>query len=355
MPTQAKILRLLRTPANRFGSRAGRPLGKDSPSGPPRAVEHPPETRHRLHPQLFRYARSRIGRRWAGIPPRLVRPGLAARSSRQLRWASSPSGGNPRFDARAARLLLSVSSHRGSRFDRARPSGALLGGAASARCRRTCRRLREPLPRLPRLPRLALRLPPLDPVVDRCKTGFPRGLRARPNRIEVHIDAARQHGRLVQKPLALVAAFETGRCSHPPGSRAGDRLGQAPHQPGDARQPAALSSTSGSALSRASSCSSGSAGRSPSCGPPPPGDFVVRTSRGRCRAIPQNHVKVVTRTEYPRTSIANWPARNSNRLRIRKLCGNARSPCRERRPARKASPGVRSAGRNGKCAPLTDR
>ena len=59
-----------------------------------------------------------------------------------------------------------------------------------------------------------------------------RRRRAGPNRVEIDIHAARQQGRLVEQPLALITTFkEAPRATVFLVCAAGDRLGQAPHQP----------------------------------------------------------------------------------------------------------------------------
>jgi len=80
---------------------------------------------------------------------------------------------------------------------------------------------------------------PFVPFVGRSQgTGF-RGLGdSRPDRVQIHVHAARQHGRFVQKALALEAALpKTSRAVVFPVRAPCNRLRQTTHQSRDARQP----------------------------------------------------------------------------------------------------------------------
>jgi len=81
--------------------------------------------------------------------------------------------------------------------------------------------------------------PRLNPFVGRGKATRFRSLGdSRPDRVQIHVHAARQHGRFVQKALALEAALpKTSRAAVLPVRAPCNRLRQTTHQPGDARQP----------------------------------------------------------------------------------------------------------------------
>ncbi len=275
-------------------SRGGRPLAKDSPSGPPRAWNIRPKcVTVSTHSSLPIHAAAPESAAGGQESAPACPPGPGGRSSRPAQDRREPERQEPPV-RRQAPAALPASRRIADQLDWAQHASGAFSATAAAGCRRFAvfaalpgHLLREPLPRLPRL--ALLRLPPLDPVVDRRKLAFFWGLRpARPDRIEVHGRCTPARPTRPEAAGTCSGLQKTGRCSHPPGSRAGDQLGHR-IQPGNARQPAArlgqhvrigleprLTHAPPAPADRRLSASE--------TGSTTPGDFVVRTSRGRCRA-----------------------------------------------------------------------